>query len=271
MSLATLKKTRGIICGTHGPTGTLLHHEEGKAMDGNHIDERSDGAGGSSPTREERERAIDADSRVRRDGGRSGSSRAAADEVSRDARGPASKVYREDSGDGEADARDRRVPLSPPLVERASDAYESDFDDEDDDDDDDDDDEDEDDGGDDVEGGMLGRSTRLSIQPNAHLETDDGLCDPPSPHVGRFGNRIKSLRHRIVKGLGENLFDEAYAFLKDKLVRPADDGATGSEEDYEFDFAQMQQAMVRILGKDKIHFWDMIDELILVEEAHDPL
>ena len=54
MSLATLKKTRGIICGTHGPTGTLLHHEEGKAMDGNHIDERSDGAGGSSPTREER-------------------------------------------------------------------------------------------------------------------------------------------------------------------------------------------------------------------------
>jgi hypothetical protein len=74
-----------------------------------------------------------------------------------------------------------------------------------------------------------------------------------------------------VKGLGENLFDEAYAFLKDKLVRPADDGATGSEEDYEFDFAQMQQAMVRILGKDKIHFWDMIDELILVEEAHDPL
>ena len=71
-----------------------------------------------------------------------------------------------------------------------------------------------------------------------------------------------------MKGLGENLFDEAYTFLKDKLVRPADDdGGVDGEEDYEFDFAQMQQAMVRILGKDKIHFWDMIDELILVEEV----
>ena len=56
--------------------------------------------------------------------------------------------------------------------------------------------------------------------------------------------------------------------MRDKLVRPAVDGATGGEEDYTFDFTQMQQAMERILGKDKIHFWDLIDELILVEEAH---
>ena len=35
----------------------------------------------------------------------------------------------------------------------------------------------------------------------------------------------------------------------------------------DFDFAQMQQSMLRLLGKDKLHYWDMIDELILVEEV----
>ena len=50
-----------------------------------------------------------------------------------------------------------------------------------------------------------------------------------SPHVGRFSNRIKRLRHRIVRGLGEELFDEAYKFLKDKLVLPADDGGDQRE------------------------------------------
>ncbi|CAM9415070.1 unnamed protein product [Chrysoparadoxa australica] len=91
----------------------------------------------------------------------------------------------------------------------------------------------------------------------------DTVADPVESPAGRLGDRIKHLRERCIEGLGEGTFTRAYKYLKD--IGDAED-----EDTFHGDHTQEKLLvdLTEILGHGKVHYYNLIDQLLFIEATH---
>jgi hypothetical protein len=113
------------------------------------------------------------------------------------------------------------------------------------------------------------------------------LADSPSPR-SKLGDRVMRLKQKCINSLGEELFSQAYAYLKqhaaevqqrEREKKKESEGGGGegegggglTEDDITITSAEelvKQQKIREILGGQKAHYLPLLDQLIFMEETH---
>lgn len=105
------------------------------------------------------------------------------------------------------------------------------------------------------------------------------LVDSPSPR-SKLGERVVRLKQRCINSLGEELFHQAYEYLKQYALNhkdhinsnkasELDDDEDEDEDDFNKKEEQKKQRrIIEILGNHKAHYLPLLDQLIFMEEAH---
>jgi Protein kinase domain len=89
----------------------------------------------------------------------------------------------------------------------------------------------------------------------------------PSP-TGRLGDRIRVLRQRCIEGLGQAVFERAYNYLRD-LEEQETDADESFGEHSSFSDGTGMAGLTDILGAGKVHYYNLIDQLIFIENTHE--
>lgn len=84
---------------------------------------------------------------------------------------------------------------------------------------------------------------------------DSGMLQA-DPQVLKLQERIKLLRHRCVSSLGNNLYENAYGFLKSHNLKNSD---------------EVREQLIKILGEESIGFWAILDQILFFESIIDDI
>lgn len=105
------------------------------------------------------------------------------------------------------------------------------------------------------------------------------LADSPSPR-SKLGDRVMRLKQKCINSLGEELFNQAYAYLKQHAAEIQKREQEKKSEEWEGDGSTddimitsagelaKQQKIREILGGQKAHYLPLLDQLIFMEETH---
>ncbi|CAM9332534.1 unnamed protein product [Chrysoparadoxa australica] len=89
------------------------------------------------------------------------------------------------------------------------------------------------------------------------------IQDAPTPK-GRLHERIQYLRKKCIDGLGEEKFTRAFDLLKKMLDEDGYVEVDGETFDGADD-SQVREVLVKVLGKDNLHYFNLLDQLALLE------
>lgn len=106
---------------------------------------------------------------------------------------------------------------------------------------------------------------------DSSTSTSGNARGPQPTTTGRLGDRIQVLRRKCIDGLGEPAFMKAYDYLKE-LEDPEEDsddenlhnlrGASGLDDSCVVD------GLKEMLGPGKLHYYNLISQLIFIENTH---
>lgn len=118
------------------------------------------------------------------------------------------------------------------------------------------------------------KGVQLSIPSMPRQPSYKNLADSPSPR-SKLGDRVKRLKQRCINSLGEELFNQAYDYLKQYTLEHKDDGngvaKVGETEDDvlgSIEEQTKQQKIIEILGNHKAHYLPLLDQLIFMEDTY---